>query len=112
MRRVLPPDDFATWWSAFLPALSSASPLLRAADVPNVADGHIVHLHGLNLSRAAALAAIAGSLNDATLLDAARRLYEASAHRAYAGHYSETHWLPTFAWMAAGAIDAFGAAAS
>jgi hypothetical protein len=40
------------------------------------------------------------------LLESARELYEASVSRAVIGSYSELHWLPTFAWMAATAIDA------
>ncbi len=110
MRRVLGPDEFATWWKEFVPALSAQSPLLTVVQVPNVADGQIVHLHGLNLSRAGALAATAHTLGDAALLGDARRLYEASADRAANGHYSELHWLPTFAWIAATAIDAAEAA--
>lgn len=106
MRRVLTPDDFTAWWKVFVPSMSPQSPLVSIADVPNVADGQIVHLHGLNLSRATALAAMAQPLDDASLLEAARRLYVASADRAWAGHYSELHWLPTFAWMAASALDA------
>jgi hypothetical protein len=106
MRRVLARDAFAAWWKGFAPMLAPQSPLLAVAHVPNVADGQIVHLHGLNLSRAAVLAEIARMLGDPTLLESARRLYEASADRAVTGHYSELHWLPTFAWMAATAIDA------
>lgn len=106
MRRVLSRAEFGAWWKDFLPALSSESPLLCVAHVPNVDDGQIVHLHGLNLSRAASLAKLARTLDDSSLLEAARRLYDASADRAAAGHYSELHWLPTFAWMAAIAIDA------
>jgi hypothetical protein len=105
MRRVLSVEEFSAWWRGFVPDLPQ-SPLLSAAQVPSVSDGQIVHLHGLNLSRAAALAQIARSLNDSFLLEAARRLYEASFDRAIDGHYSEVHWLPTFAWMAAVAIDA------
>ncbi len=106
MRRVLDRRTFAVWWKGLIPDLSPQSPLLSAADVPNVADGHIVHLHGLNLSRAAALASISRVLGDSMLPESARALYEASAGRAAIGSYSELHWLPTFAWMAATAIDA------
>jgi hypothetical protein len=105
MRRVLAAAEFETWWRDFLPALSSESPLLSIAYVPNVNDGQIVHLHGLNLSRATSLAMLARELDEAALLEAARRLYDASARRAFTGHYSELHWLPTFAWRAATAID-------
>jgi hypothetical protein len=106
MRRVLARDEFAAWWKGFVPALSPQSPLLSVVQVPNVVDGQIAHLHGLNLSRAGALALMAQSLSESMLLNSARRLYEASADRAVSGHYSERHWLPTFAWRAATAIDA------
>jgi hypothetical protein len=110
MRRVLAREKFAEWWERFVPALSPQSPLLSVARVPNVADGQLAHLHGLNLSRAAALAVLGRVLGDSTLLEYARRLYEASVDRAVTGHYSELHWLPTFAWTAATAIDASEAA--
>lgn len=106
MRRILSSDEFCAWWRSFLPGLSVESPLLSVAHVPDVSDGQIVHLHGLNLSRAATLARLARMLHEPSLLDRARVLYESSAQRAYTGHYSEVHWLPTFAWMAATAIDA------
>ncbi len=70
MRRVFDRRTFAVWWNGLVPGLSPQSPLLSAADVPNVADGHIVHLHGLNLSRAAALASISRVL---AKFDAARK---------------------------------------
>jgi hypothetical protein len=106
MRRVLAREEFTVWWRGFAPAVRGQSPWLWVADVPNAADGQIVHLHGLNLSRAAALAAMAYTLSDSTLLAGARRLYDASVERAVTGHYTELHWLPTFAWTAATAIDA------
>ena len=106
MRRVLAPDEFARWWSAFLPDIRQRAVLLAPAAVPHVSDGHIVHLHGLNISRAAQLARIGLELRRAELLDAARSLYESSVERAVGGHYTETHWLPTFAWDAATSIEA------
>ena len=105
MRRVLGPEEFVAWWTGFVPELLPESQLLAVARVPNVADGHVVHLHGLNLSRAAVLATLSGPLQNPVLLESARALYSASADRAFQGHYSELHWLPTFAWMAATAID-------
>jgi hypothetical protein len=75
--------------------------------VPNVADGQIVHLHGLNLSRAGMLARIARALGEPALLDYANRLYRASVDHAVSGNYLETHWLATFAWAAATSIETF-----
>lgn len=105
MRRVLDGRSFAAWWKEFVPGLSSESSLLSVVGVPDVADGQIVHLHGLNISRASAVAAIGRTLGDSTLIECAHRLYDAGAGRAVSGHYSELHWLPTFAWLAAVAID-------
>jgi hypothetical protein len=105
MRRILSPEAFAMWWSAFLPELSTGSRILAPVDVPDVADGQIVHLHGLNLSRAGALARIAAALDDAELLALAKRLYNVSVDRAVDGDYLATHWLATFAWDAAAAIE-------
>ena len=106
MRRVLDPNEFAAWWNQFLPALSPESTILSVAPVPDVEDGHVVHLHGLNLSRAASLARIAQALRAPALLEHANRLYRASVDRSARGTYVETHWLPTFAWDAAVSIDA------
>lgn len=106
MRRVLSHDEFASWWKGFVPVLSPESVLISVAEVPSIADGQIAHLHGLNLSRASTLAKIAPILSDAALIEHATRLYDASVDRAVTGEYSKLHWLPTFAWMAATAIDA------
>jgi len=105
MRRVLPRDGFVAWWNAFLPDLAPGSRILGPVDVPGVADGQIVHLHGLNLSRAGALARIALTIESAGVLAAARRLYAASADRAVDGDYLTTHWLATFAWDAVISIE-------
>jgi hypothetical protein len=105
MRRLLDAGEFRTWWREFLPNLTPQSKILAPADVPHVSDGHVVHLHGLNLSRAAMLARIARALDEPSLLERANELYRASVERAFEGHYSETHWLATFAWDAARSID-------
>ena len=89
MRRVLPPDDFARWLAAFLPAFDFApvTPVDRA-------DGKLVHFDGLNLSRAWMLRNLG---QDA--------LAEAHAARGLEGvtseHYAGSHWLGTFAlyWL-------------
>jgi len=105
MRRVLAREEFAAWWKTFLPGLSDHARILAPVGVPDVADGQIVHLHGLNLSRAGALARIAVALRDGALLANAKRLYAASVERAVDGEYSATHWLATFAWDAAASIQ-------
>jgi hypothetical protein len=105
MLRVLPHPSFASWWNAFLPALTPESRILAVVEVPDVTDGQIVHWHGLNLSRAGMLARIAETLREPACIDDALRLYRASVDHAVTGNYLETHWLATFAWDAATSID-------
>lgn len=117
MRRVLDPTEFADWFDLFLPGLSTSDRILSVVEVPDVVDGHIVHLHGLNLSRGGCLARIAGTLAEAgadtavveTLADRAGELYRAGLHHTLHGHYVSTHWLATFAWDAALSLDALTA---
>lgn len=107
MRRILIQGEFTTWWAAFVPATEQRSAFVAAADVPDVNDAQIVHLHGLNLSRAgvlARLAIIGGEFE--SFLDHARVLYSKSVDAAFGDDYLATHWLPTFAWDAATSIDA------
>jgi Protein of unknown function (DUF2891) len=106
MRRVLPGREFVDWWRAFMPDLPPESAILAVAQVPNVSDGQIVHLHGLNLSRAAMLARIAQALSLPRELDCAELLYRAGVSAAVGQDYLSTHWLATFAWDAARSIDA------
>ena len=104
MRRVLKPDEFATWLDRFLPGLGdgSAKRLLAPVEVSDVADPKLVHLAGLNLSRAWALAGIARGLPVQDLR--VKRLEEAAAKHAekglgyvFSGYYEGEHWLATFA---------------
>jgi DUF2891 family protein len=106
MRRLLPQREFAAWWRTFMPDLTPQASILASAQVPNVSDGQIVHLHGLNLSRAAMVARIAQSLSLPRELECAERLYSAGVEAAFGKDYLSTHWLATFAWDAAKSIDA------
>jgi hypothetical protein len=104
MRRVLGASDFATWLGRFLPALPErdVSGWLDCGEVADERDGKLVHLHGLNLSRAWNLANLAAALppedrRRAALAAAARRHADAGVRAALAAtDYASTHWLPTF----------------
>jgi hypothetical protein len=104
MRRVLPPEDFSRWLDRFLPELKKdqMGPMMEPVEVTDVTDGHLVHLAGLNLSRAWAMRGIASVLPRE---DPRRLLLERSAKDhadagmkyVTSGHYEGEHWLATFA---------------
>ena len=100
MRRVLSPDDFAAWLEQFLtiPTGSWLSPAL----VSDRSDPHIVHLDGLNLSRAWMLEGIASALPDndtrLTAISASAAAHrEAGLEGVDPEHYAGSHWLGSFA---------------
>ncbi len=104
MRRVLPPAEFSAWLTAFLPDLAKgeAGNLLTPVEVSDVTDGHLVHLAGLNLSRAWTFTGIASALpaedpRVPVLKDAAARHLEGGFRYVFSGHYEGEHWLATFA---------------
>lgn len=104
MRRVLPSAEFAEWFHRFLPGLEAGEPrsLLLPAIVSDRTDGKLVHLDGLNLSRAWCMHSVASALphNDpaATHLRTAAQLHadKGLAH-VTSGNYEGEHWLATFA---------------
>lgn len=104
MRRVLTAAEFRRWFQRFLPQLGSGSPknLLRPATVTDRSDPKIVHLDGLNLSRAWCMRRIAAALPPnaparKALAEAARlHANDALAHVA-SGDYAGEHWLASFA---------------
>jgi len=104
MRRVLPPAEFAAWFRRFLPGAARGEPkvLFMPATVTDRSDPQLVHLDGLNLSRAWAMRGVAAALPPD---DPARRVLTESAARHAAaalphvasGEYVGEHWLATFA---------------
>jgi len=104
MRRVLPPDRFARWLSGFLPAIprDGSGAWLAPGVVTDRTDGKLIHLDGLNLSRAFMLRGIAASLPEAdprvrSLRAAAEAHARASLPSVTTGPYEGSHWLGTFA---------------
>ena len=76
--------------------------LLQPVEVSDVTDGKIVHLAGLDLSRAWCLQGIASALNDndprkRVLLDSAKQHAATGFKYVFSGHYEGEHWLATFA---------------
>ena len=102
MRRVFDSEEFARWFDGFLPDDGGLDRWLRPAEVSDVTDPKIVHLAGLNLSRAWCLDGIAAALplNDPRRgkLSALAEEHAAAGFRyVLSGHYEGDHWLATFA---------------
>ncbi|HEY3139166.1 MAG TPA: DUF2891 domain-containing protein [Blastocatellia bacterium] len=104
MLRVLKPNEFRRWFDKFLPDIASGKPksLLAPATVADRNDPKIVHLDGLNLSRAWCMRHIASALPSGdparSVLSraAAAHCKDALAHVA-SGDYVGEHWLASFA---------------
>jgi hypothetical protein len=103
MQRVLDGCDFADWWAAFEPASDALARWLAPVAVSDPSDAKIVHLHGLNLSRAGCWRALQPALPAALQPAVAAAIdthVAASLPAATAGDYVGTHWLASFALLA------------
>jgi hypothetical protein len=104
MRRVMSAAEFRKWFDRFLPQLAAGIPqtLLQPATVSDRSDPKLVHLDGLNLSRAWCMRSIARAL---PAEDPARKVLMQSANlhandalvHVASGDYAGEHWLASFA---------------
>lgn len=102
VRRVLEPNEFASWLGDFLPAIPTDGVWLEPVTSPDPSDGKLAHLDGLNLSRAWMLEGIVAQLpeDDARrgVLEATARTHREAGLTAFTGeHYAGAHWLGSFA---------------
>ncbi len=112
MRRVMKPERFRHWLEQFLPRLEEGKPdnLLRPATVTDRSDPKIVHLDGLNLSRAWCMMGIVSALPPGDPMTevlseaAARHAGDALSHVA-SGNYEGEHWLASFAVYMLSTVD-------
>ncbi|MBI2807232.1 MAG: DUF2891 domain-containing protein [Planctomycetes bacterium] len=104
MRRVLPVAEYRAWLKRYLPGIAKGEPetLFKPATVSDRTDPQIVHLDGLNLSRAWCMNGIASALakddprKKGLRASAARHAAAALKHVA-SGDYAGEHWLASFA---------------
>ena len=101
MRRVLDENEFRTWLHDFAPQILKEEFDLEAGRVSDRSDGKLVHLDGLNFSRAWVLYGLARQYPDYNHL-----IPIADAHVAHSlpnlvgDSYEGGHWLASFALYA------------
>lgn len=103
MSKVMPKDAYQNWLVNFLPGLFEAEiETLQPAIVSDRTDGKLVHLDGLNFSRANCLYGIARVLPELenTLVPLANAHIEFSLKNISDDDYMGSHWLGSFALLA------------
>ncbi len=100
MRRVLDADQFLKWFDKFM--FKIPENILEPATVSDRSDPKIVHLDGLNLSRAWCMFGIASVLSDKnfkkiTLIKTGLKHLESGSLNILSGNYEGEHWLASFA---------------
>ncbi len=100
MRRVLPKGKFQAWLNQFLPP-DKMNALLQPALVSDRSDPKLVHLDGVNLSRAWCLYGLLPYIENKKLkqqlLQSAADHLNATVPYIASEHYEGTHWLASFA---------------
>ncbi|NNE57997.1 MAG: DUF2891 domain-containing protein [Hellea sp.] len=104
MRRILPPNKFAEWFTSFTLDVPTdgTGEWLAPGIVTDASDGKLVHLDGVNSSRAWNLYNIARALPEgdprkASLVAAAKIHADTGVAAVSDEHYSGSHWLASFA---------------
>lgn len=103
MSRVLDEKEFQGWFAKFLPNWQVLGP----AEVSDRSDGKLVHLDGLNFSRAWVLYSLAGKLpaQKEALSRLAAQHVAKSLPQIASGDYAGEHWLASFALYALSAKE-------
>lgn len=98
MKRLLSKEDFRVWINAFLPQLKDPNYNLEVGLVSDRTDGQLVHLDGVNFSRAWDLYKIAEGLPEYDhLKNLANRHINYSLPSIFGDSYEGGHWLGSFA---------------
>jgi len=100
MHRLLNANEYSDWMKSYLPKLPEN--IQNPAIVSDRNDLQLVHLDGLNISRAWCMLGIANHLRDTNpqknqLREAARRHLEDALPNIASGDYAGEHWLASFA---------------
>lgn len=98
VRRIYRKEEFKKWFDAFLPQLTNPQFALEPGKILDRTDGKLVHLDGLNFSRAWCLYGITKTLPEYNhLKEIAKSHIEYSLPNIIDDNYGGTHWLGSFA---------------
>ena len=98
MRRILPKAEFQKWMDAYLPGITNPNFQLEPAQVSDRTDGKLVHLDGLNFSRAWCLYGLASEGDSFQhLKNIANQHIQFSLENVVGDAYEGGHWLASFA---------------
>lgn len=101
MRRVLPKNAFQMWMEDFMPQLKNQAFNLKPGEVSDRSDGKLVHLDGLNFSRAWVFYGLAKQYKEYShLVELADRHVAHSFPNLVGDTYEGGHWLGSFALYA------------
>ncbi|WP_299335440.1 DUF2891 domain-containing protein [uncultured Psychroserpens sp.] len=105
MKRVLPSEEFKMWLNDFLPQLKNEKFSLDTGKVSDRTDGKLVHLDGVNFSRAWSLNEIAEDLTEYSHLNTiANQHINYSLPSIVGDSYEGGHWLGSFAIYALNSV--------
>mgnify|MGYP003638780237 CR=1 FL=1 len=98
MQRILPAEQFLPWLQRFMPQLAATDYQLAVGKVSDRSDGKLVHLDGLNFSRAWNLYALANQYPQYGHLRRVADQHMAHSYPNLIGDsYEGGHWLGSFA---------------
>lgn len=98
MKRVLSKKEFYKWLEGFLPQILDKNFDIETGKVSDRTDGHLVHLDGVNFSRAWSLNSIADGISELDHLSAiADKHIQYSLPSIIDDNYEGGHWLGSFA---------------
>jgi hypothetical protein len=98
MKRVLSKEEFTVWFEKFLPKLKDQDYDLAVGEVSDRKDGKLVHLDGVNFSRAWCLFTIVNDMPEYThLKNVANKHINYSLPNLVGDSYEGGHWLGSFA---------------
>jgi len=102
MQRIMPEKEFLSWLKKFAPKLFSKKWNWEVAKVSDRTDGHLVHLDGLNFSRAWNMYALINAFPKqfSHLKQLADTHLNFSLPSVVDGNYEGEHWLASFALRA------------